>query len=187
MDPSYNLRQQKIYDDYNMLTDENLAEYLNNSEKYSSEVLSVIKDILAERNVIEKGASDIEVQTRLKQRHGCVTAWLIFMIVANSLASLVYLIAGVNIIVTVDRDVRPIIIGVLVLSSLLNVYFASLLLQWKKSGFVGIAIMSVLIFFVNLAIKMGPGRAILGLVGILILYGILQIEKDGVSAWDNMD
>ncbi len=35
-----------------------------------------------------------EKTNELKERHGCVTAWLILMIITNSLIALLYLFAG---------------------------------------------------------------------------------------------
>jgi hypothetical protein len=39
----------------------------------------------------------------------------------------------------------------------------------------------------NLNMGLGDGQSFIGLVGIVILYGILQIKKDGITAWENLE
>ena len=40
---------------------------------------------------------------------------------------------------------------------------------------------------INLSIGLGIGQSLLGLVGIAILYGVLQIKKDNIPAWNNLE
>jgi hypothetical protein len=71
-----------------------------------------------------------------KKRHGCLTAWLVLMIVANSASALWYVLRSETI-----RRSLPNAPGwalpVLIVVSLFNVVCAGTLLQWKKWGFRG--------------------------------------------------
>jgi len=130
-------------------------------------------------------------QTRAKERHGCVSAWLIFMIIANALGVLLYLFFYDNFMgmmpeESLDQmpDVNPIFMGVL---SVLNLIFAVMLLKWKKIGFWGFVATSVISLGINLNAGLGVASILGGLIGILILYGILQIKQDDVSAWNHLE
>jgi hypothetical protein len=73
----------------------------------------------------------------VKKRHGCVTAWLVFMIIANSVGALINFFAG-NFI---NRNSPiPISTGILILLAIFgiaNVGFSILLLQRNRWGFWG--------------------------------------------------
>jgi hypothetical protein len=122
-----------------------------------------------------------------KQRHGCVTAWLILMIIANSLIAIVYLFASEKITDNLPGDVSPSLIILLGIIGVANVFFASLLYQWKKWGFWGFIVTSIGALIINLSIGANIAQSLFGLVGIGILYGILQIKKDNVTAWENLE
>lgn len=124
---------------------------------------------------------------KVKKRHGCVTAWLIFMIAGNSIVALIYLFAGDFI---ARNSPTPISTGNLILlaiGAIANVVFASMLFQWKKWGFWGIIISASCAFVINISIGLGVGQCLLGLLGIGILYAVLQIKQDDVSAWENLE
>lgn len=124
----------------------------------------------------------------LKKRHACVTAWLIFMIVINSLTALVYFFLPD--VLAENLPGRPAYIILLIVGgmSLLNAVFAVLLLQYKKLGFYGFAVISVIGVGLNIIMGISIGQSIFGLIGIGILYAILQIkDKDGVAAWERME
>ena len=122
--------------------------------------------------------------TDLPQRHGCVTAWLVFMLIANSIVSFIYLLTLLKPGGALKVSTNSLI--VLLIAGLLNVAFSIMLLIWKKIGFYGFAVTSVLAFIVNFNKGISLLRCTVGLLGLLVLYGILQIKRDGVSAWDNL-
>ena len=122
-----------------------------------------------------------------KKRHGCVTAWLILLIIANSLAALIYLFAGDLINKSLPRPISTTTLILLTIIGIANVAFAVLLLRWNKSGFWGFVMSAIAALIVNLRVGLGIGQCILGLAGIGILYAILQIKQDDISAWDNME
>ncbi|WP_417197223.1 hypothetical protein [Bizionia sp.] len=74
-----------------------------------------------------------------KQRHGCVTAWLILMIVVNAITALSYLIAGDSVSESFPGSVSNFTLIILALLGIANVIFAVLLFQWNKLGFWGVS------------------------------------------------
>ena len=64
---------------------------------------------------------------------------------------------------------------VLVLCALANIACAVALLRFMKWGFYGFVVTAVIALFVNLAIGLGVGQVAFGLVGVAILYGVLNI------------
>lgn len=122
-----------------------------------------------------------------KQRHGCVTAWLIFIIVANSIVALLYLLGGNMIAQNIPGGISTPFLIILGLLGVGNVFFAVLLLQWKKLGFWGFLGTSIVALFINLSIGMSVGQSLFGLVGIAILYGVLQIKQGDTSVWENLE
>jgi hypothetical protein len=123
-----------------------------------------------------------------KQRHGCVTAWLFLMIVINSLTSVIYLFFG-DVVKEKIPDISTSLLLLLAFLSLSNVFFAAMLLRWKKLGFWGFVITSVAAFILNLMMGLGIFQSVFGMTGLLILYGILQIKKEGsdTSTWSNLE
>nr|WP_299000086.1 hypothetical protein [uncultured Allomuricauda sp.] len=122
-----------------------------------------------------------------KQRHGCVTAWLILMIIANSFTSITYLFLGDTVSQNLPTPVSKSMIMTLAFVGIANLIFSIMLFQWKKWAFWGFAATSLIALGINLSIGLGLGTALFGLAGVAILYGILQIKKDGISAWDNLE
>jgi len=127
-----------------------------------------------------------ETTSNLKQRHGCVTAWLIFMIVVNSLMAILYLFAGNIIAQNLPGGISNSMLILLAILGVGNVIFSILLFKWMKIGFWGFLLTSIAALAVNLNIGLGVVQSLLGLAGIAVLYGVLQIKKDNVSAWTNL-
>jgi hypothetical protein len=120
-----------------------------------------------------------------KQRHGCLTAWLVLMIVANAATAVLYLIAGAAFrqkLPNAPDWVLPVLIGM----GVVNVVCAVGLFRWKKWGFYGFLVTSVMAFAVNLMLGLGIARALLGLVGVAILYGVLQIGTEN-KGWPQLE
>lgn len=121
----------------------------------------------------------------VKKRHGCLTAWLISMIVANSATALMYLLGAETI-----RGSFPNAPGwafpVLIVFSLFNLVCAIALFQWKKWGFWGFCGSSIVAVVVNLSIGLNPAFVFLGLLGVLLLYGVLHIGKEN-KGWPQLE
>ena len=106
---------------------------------------------------------------------------MILMIIANSVTALVYLIAGGKIKSTLP-SAPTWALATLVVASIGNVVFAVALFQWKKWGFFGFVGTTVIVFIINLlAFHVHAGFALLGLLGVVILFVTLQVggEKKG--------
>jgi hypothetical protein len=116
-----------------------------------------------------------------KHRHGCLAAYLVFMIVANSVTALTYVLLSFK-----DIHMPRWAFPVLTVGGIFNVVCAIALFRWKKWGFWGLAASAVTIFFINLSLGLGTGRALLGFLGLPILYGVLHIGKEG-KGWSQLD
>ena len=120
-----------------------------------------------------------------KQRHGCLTAYLVFMIVANSASTLVYLV-GSEAIRRNTPNMPAWAFPVLIVLGIFNLVCAIALFRWKKWGFWGFVASAVIAFAVNLSIGIAPGFALVGLLGLAILYGVLHIGKER-KGWSQLD
>jgi len=123
----------------------------------------------------------------LKQRHGCVTAWLILLLTANVFSSITYVFNSEELQRQMEISIPPMMLLLMGFLSIGNVIFAVMLLQWKKIGFYGFAITTVVSFGLNIVLGMSLLQSIAGLFGIGILYAILQFQKGGKSAWRNLE
>jgi hypothetical protein len=120
-----------------------------------------------------------------KQRHGCLTSFLVLMIVANSIVATMYLFGSAAI-----RQSFPSAPGwaftVLAIGGIVNVVCAIALFQWKKWGFFGFIATTAMAFVVNLIIGVNILQALLGLVGFAILYWVLQMGKEK-KGWTQLE
>ena len=117
-----------------------------------------------------------------KQRHVLLTAWLVFMIIANC-ATAVITPMSVGSIQRALPTFPAWMVWPITLSAVLNVAFAIALFNWKKWGFFGFLITSAAAFAQNVYVGVGIPQLVLGLMGVAILYGVLQIggQKSGWS------
>ncbi|MBT8272043.1 MAG: hypothetical protein KJO25_08370, partial [Bacteroidia bacterium] len=84
-----------------------------------------------------------------KPRHGCVTAWLILMIVANAFSAITYLFMGNIISENLPNSIPNSVILLLGLVSIVNLVFAIMLFKWKKWAFWGFAGTSIIALIIN--------------------------------------
>lgn len=120
-----------------------------------------------------------------KQRHGCLTAWLILMIIVNAATALFYLLGSAAI--KQNFPSAPVwTFPVLAVVGIANVVCAVALFQWKKWGFFGFIATSIIAFVVNLTVGVNIVQASIGLVGVALLYGVLQIGKER-NGWLQLD
>ena len=121
-----------------------------------------------------------------KNRHGCLTAWLVLMIIANSATALMYLL-GSGFISQAAPNIPGWVFPVLIVASLFNLVCAIALFQWKKWGFWGFCASSIVGLVVNLsAVGLGLFQSFSGLLGVLLLYGVLHIGKEN-KGWHQLD
>lgn len=71
-----------------------------------------------------------------KKRHGCLTAWLILMLIGNSAAVLIYVLGSAAVSQTYP-NAPGWTFPALILLGILNIVFVVALLRWKKMGVLG--------------------------------------------------
>ncbi len=122
-----------------------------------------------------------------RQRSGWVTAWLVIMITANALTAVLYLFAGDMVAQNFSGGISNSMLMLFAILAIGNVIYSILLFKWRKIGFWGILITSFGALIINLNIGLGIWQSLFGLVGITILYAVLQIKKEEISTWNNLD
>ena len=120
-----------------------------------------------------------------KNRHGCLTAYLVFMMIMNSGAALLYLF-GADLVLQGKPNMPEWSFPVLIIMSIFNLVCAVSLFRWKKWGFWGFLASGIIVIIVNLSIGLSTASALGGIVGIAILYGVLQIGKEN-KGWPQLD
>jgi hypothetical protein len=120
-----------------------------------------------------------------KTRHGCLTAWLILMIVLNSATALFYLL-GTETMQQAFPTAPRALFFLLALLGVFNLVCAIALFRWKKWGFWAFCGSSVLALLVNLSLGLGIRSTVLGLLGFIILYGVLHIGKEN-KGWPQLE
>ena len=119
-----------------------------------------------------------------KERHGCVNAWLWIAIISNLGLGIYY----ATMMFSAYTNTMSLGFGLLSILTTLNVLGAILLMRWNKYGFYFFVVSSVLATLVNIGVlSLKPVVLLSGLFAILIWWGILQIKKDGVSAWSLLE
>lgn len=136
----------------------------------------------------------------VKRRHAIVTAWLVLMIAYNFLTFLgfhvIRLLSFVIKIIRQENSIEylsrnfDIQMGLLGLVSTCKLVFLIILLhQSKKWAFwaylaTGIVTIIINLDLINNGVEFGIFS--IGLVSAVLLFGILQIKKEGVSAWEQL-
>ena len=114
-----------------------------------------------------------------KQRHGCLTAFLVFAIAVNSIVAIIFGFFA-NAVFEVEIPIWSRLLTFAVSAFVVTCY--AMLLQWKKWAFYGIAAATVVSSVAGLLTGSLLG-AIQPFIPLAILYGVLQIggEKSGWS------
>jgi hypothetical protein len=107
------------------------------------------------------------------------------MIIANSLTALIYVIASGR-IKSSFPNAPAWTMPILAVASIANIVFAVALFQWKKWGFFGFVATAALALAINLKLGINIGQILLGLLGVAILYGVLQIGKEK-KGWTQLE
>ena len=77
-------------------------------------------------------------------------------------------------------------VPVLLLLSIANLVCAIALFKWKRWGFFGFTGTAVVAFAINLVSGISMIQGVVGLLGPIILYGVLQIGKEK-KAWPQLE
>jgi hypothetical protein len=119
----------------------------------------------------------------IKDRHGCLTTWLLLMIIANAAYAVLFLLWS-NIF-DEELDMPTWIIYLCVAIYIINIVCAIALFRWKKWGFYVLLSLCTVGFVLSLVV--GDIRsAVMGFVPALVLYGVLHIG-DGNKGWDQLE
>lgn len=120
----------------------------------------------------------------LKQRNGCITAWLWLVIIANLLTTVFY----VATMFEANTSGIAIGFGICAILCIVNVLGAILLMRWNKTGFYIFVVSSIINALTNiLVLNVSSVVAISCIIAIIIWWAILQAKKDGVSTWEQLD
>ena len=142
-------------------------------------------DILESAPAFDRKEATAMNEPAAKQRHGCLTAYLMFILVANVAAALIYLFRPENVRQSIPH-MPDWALPVLIMVSMINLICAVALFRWKRWGLWGFVGSAVIVFFLNLAMGPGLGSALAGLLGIAILFGVLHIGKER-KGWAQLD
>ena len=122
-----------------------------------------------------------------KQRHGCLTAWLIYLIIAYSFSAIFYFFKTEEMSNIAQYNISENMMLLYGSFAILGVIFSIMLLKWIKLGFWGILIISVILFVVQLLNSDRVMSPIFILLCLVILYGVLQFKKANVTGWNNLE
>lgn len=124
------------------------------------------------------------MENNLKQRNGCITAWLWFAIIANIGMAIFYAVS----MFSAYSTEMALGFGICSIFGVINVLGAILLMRWNKTGFYLFLVSSLICAVVNVfVLKMSAATAISSVFAIVIWWAILQAKKDGVSAWSQLE
>lgn len=122
-----------------------------------------------------------------KNRHGCLTAWLIYLIIAYSFSSILYFFKSDELSKVAQYEISgnmKLIYGSL---AIFGVLFSIMLLKWVKLGFWGILLISIILTVAQLLNSNRIMLPIFILICLAILFGLLQVKKENVRGWDNLE
>ena len=127
-----------------------------------------------------------------KHRHGCMTAWLILAGIGAVATAATYFFIPDMIVEGLrqgnpNADVSTGMLMVLGVLGLANLAAVILLWQYKKTGFYIFCATAAIALVINLMIGLDMVSVLGGLLGIAILYGVLQIKDRGESTWEQLE
>ncbi|MCL0103755.1 hypothetical protein M1O51_04000 [Dehalococcoidia bacterium] len=125
-----------------------------------------------------------------KQRHGCLTAWLVLLIIGGAL-SLLGTALGYLVDPQLMREAFPDAPGwafpAMAVLSLLGLVFAIALFTWKKWAFWGYVLSSIAGAIVSVLMGAQVWQSLLGLAGVVVLYAVLQIGGKEKKGWSQLE
>jgi hypothetical protein len=118
-----------------------------------------------------------------KERHGCLTAWLIYLIFTYSVMSLILFFNSGK--ATEDTSENMVLLMGSV--GILNIFFCILLFNWVKLGFWGILGTNLVSLTIHIINDFEISHSIFGMFCLIALFGLLQLKKNNVSGWKNLE
>jgi hypothetical protein len=120
-----------------------------------------------------QGPAAVDTNSAEASRGGCLTAWLVLMIIANTGSALVYLLRADPLVAHFPR-LSGGGIWLLRAATLANIVLVVLIWNWRRVGVWGFTAVALLAFPLNLYIGVNPFMAALGLVGLVILAVLVR-------------
>jgi len=117
-------------------------------------------------------------------RHGCLTAYLVFIIIVNSAAALVYLF-GREWLQRNRPQMPEWAFWLLAICEVISVISAIALLRWKRWGFWLLVVSVIAGVGINFSIGLGSQGILGAVLGIAILYALLHIGGER-KAWPRL-
>jgi hypothetical protein len=130
--------------------------------------------------------SELRDRRTPQARHGCLTAWLILIIIVSTILAIVCLFQS---FMAVQHHARVPgwFIPLMLIAFLLNVaaiVCAVALFRWRKWGFYGY--LAVKAIDIVLGMLFGNPSALFGIIGVVILLGLLHMGGSN-KAWHNLE
>lgn len=123
------------------------------------------------------------MEKEIRERNGCISFWLWIAIIANIALSIFYAVSMFN----VGTGEMALGFGLCSILGVVNILSAILLLRWNKVGFYMMVVSSIMAIIINIfVLKMEPVTMVGSLFAIIIWWAILQMKKNGVSAWSQL-
>ncbi len=132
---------------------------------------------------IEAPTTEPEKTRKTRTRHGCLTAWLIFVIICAAIVTIIYITNAGDFMRYGHFPgwIKP----AMIVLSVFDIICAIALLNWKKWGFWGFCCISLVGLIINLAIGTGV-VSFFGLFGIAILFWVLNMGGED-KAWTQLE
>jgi hypothetical protein len=127
---------------------------------------------------------NIENTPRQKSRHGCLTAYLILAIIVNAGVGFYYLIRA-NYLSQINNVPISFFITLAILG-VTNIVCAIALFRWRKWGFWGFCVTTVIGLILNIILGLGVFSIVSSMISIGIMFGILQIGQ-GNKGWPQLE
>ena len=121
------------------------------------------------------------------ERHGFTTFWLVLGVIFCFITGYIYLFSPRFVMqMLYAQGYRPStgLLGLYGIIAMVGALCYILLLCWKRVGFWLFVITTIVQCPLAIKIGMNISQVIFGFASIAILWGILHIRKNGVSAWD---
>ena len=122
-----------------------------------------------------------------KQRHGCLTAWLIYLMIAYSFSTFFYFFKTDEMSKIAQYQISEDMMLIHSSLGLLGIIFSIMLFRWVKLGFWGILTISVILFVLQLLNSNRIMSPIFIVICLIILFSLLQLKKANVSGWNNLE
>jgi lipopolysaccharide export LptBFGC system permease protein LptF len=125
--------------------------------------------------------TDIQSSSPIKKRHGCLTAWLVLIIIAN-VAVMIISVASIS---SNPSNYYVWAIPVEIIFGVWAVVCAIALFKWKKWGFWGFFIAAIILTIIYI-IAGNYVYCITPFISVGILYAVLNIGKDN-KGWPQLE